>query len=149
MIISEEEVQDAKKLLDIARRELETQGQMYGEVKLGVMIETPAAVMISKELAQEVDFFSIGTNDLTQYTLAIDRQNAELDTFYNPYHPAVMRMIELVVSNAQEVGIPVGICGELGADVQMTKMFVELGIDELSVASSKILPIRDIICHME
>ena len=149
MIISEEEVQDAKKLLGIARRELETQGQMYGEVKLGVMIETPAAVMISKELAQEVDFFSIGTNDLTQYTLAIDRQNAELDTFYNPYHPAVMRMIELVVSNAHEVGIPVGICGELGADVQMTKMFVELGIDELSVAPSKILPIRDIICHME
>lgn len=149
MIISEEEVQDAKKLLDIARRELESQGLMYGEVKLGVMIETPAAVMISKELACEVDFFSIGTNDLTQYTLAIDRQNAELDSFYNPYHPAVLRMIEMIIRSAHDAGIKVGICGELGGDLQMTKTLVEMGIDELSVAPSRILQLRDIICHIK
>jgi len=149
MIISVDEVLDVKKLLDIAQRELEAQGIVYGEVKLGVMIETPAAVMISKELALEVDFFSIGTNDLTQYTLAIDRQNAELDAFYNPYHLAVLRMIELVAANAHEADIEVGICGELGADVQMTKQLVEMGIDEISVAPSKILQIRDVICHME
>ncbi len=149
MIISVEEVLDVKRLLEISRRELESQGVVYGEVKLGVMIETPAAVMISRELASEVDFFSIGTNDLTQYTLAIDRQNAELDTFYNPYHQAVLRMIELVIASAHEAGIEVGICGELGADSQMTKTLVDMGIDELSVAPAKILQIRDVICRLE
>lgn len=148
MIISEDEIRDTKILLADARRELSARGHLCQDVKLGVMIETPAAVMISKELAKEVDFFSIGTNDLTQYTLAIDRQNAELEPFYNPYHPAVLRMIEMVIANAHEAGIEVGICGELGGDVQMTKALVDMGIDALSVVPSKILQLRDEICQM-
>lgn len=148
MIISVDEIRNTRELLDEVREELRSEGYRCGEVQLGVMIETPAAVMISKELAEEVDFFSVGTNDLTQYTLALDRQNAELDVFYNPYHPAVLRMLEIVISNAHEAGIEVGICGELAADVQMTKALVEMGIDELSVAPTKILQLRDLICQI-
>ncbi len=148
MIISEDEVLSAKEILEEAKRELRSERERCGEVELGAMIETPAAVMISKELAREVDFFSIGTNDLTQYTLAIDRQNAQLDAFYDPYHPAVLRMIEMVIRNAHEEGIEVGICGELGADVQMTKALVDMEIDEISVAPVKILQLRDVICHL-
>lgn len=148
MVISEDEIRDVKILIAEAKREIQARGQICQDVKLGVMIETPAAVMISKELAKEVDFFSIGTNDLTQYTLAIDRQNAELEPFYNPYHPAVLRMLEMVITNAHEAGIEVGICGELGADIHMTKALVDMGIDELSVVPTKILQLRDEICQL-
>ena len=109
------------------------------------MIETPAAVMISDLLAEEVDFFSIGTNDLTQYTLAIDRQNTKLDEFYDPHHPAVLRMIRMVVENAHKKGIWAGICGELGADMELTQEFLKMGVDELSVSPGRILPLRKII----
>lgn len=109
------------------------------------MIETPAAVMVSGELAKEVDFFSIGTNDLTQYTLAIDRQNTELDGFYDAHHPAVLKMIRMVVENAHKAGIWAGICGELGADISLTEEFLRMGVDELSVSPGKILPIRRIV----
>ena len=108
----------------------------------GVMIETPAAVMISDELAEMVDFFSIGTNDLTQYTLAIDRQNAKLDDFYNAHHKAILRMIRMVVENAHKCGKWAGICGELGADLELTDAFMEMGVDELSVAPSMVLKVR-------
>ena len=113
------------------------------------MIETPAAAMISDELAEMVDFFSIGTNDLTQYTLAIDRQNAKLDAFYNPHHKAVLKFIKLVADNAHKAGKWVGICGELGADTELTETFVKMGIDELSVAPAAVLKIRQIIRQME
>lgn len=113
------------------------------------MIETPAAVMISEELAELVDFFSIGTNDLTQYTLAIDRQNPQLDDFYNPHHPAVLKMIRIVIENAHKAGIWAGICGELGADPELTKEFLAMGIDELSVSPGSILPIRKIILETD
>ena len=113
------------------------------------MIETPAAAMISDLLAEEVDFFSIGTNDLTQYTLAIDRQNAKLDTFYNPHHEAILRMIKMVVDNAHKAGIWAGICGELGADMELTETFIKMGVDELSVSPGCILPIRKIIREAE
>ena len=109
------------------------------------MIETPAAVMISEELAEEMDFFSIGTNDLTQYTLAIDRQNQKLDRFYDAHHPAVLKMIQMTIDNGHKHGTWVGICGELGADMTLTETFVKMGIDELSVSPTFILPIRDII----
>ena len=109
------------------------------------MIETPAAVMISEELAKEVDFFSIGTNDLTQYTLAIDRQNPKLDAFYDAHHPAVLRMIRMTVENAHKAGIWCGICGELGADTTLTEEFLRMGVDELSVSPGRVLPIRKII----
>ena len=109
------------------------------------MIETSAAVMISDLLAEEVDFFSIGTNDLTQYTLAIDRQNTKLDEFYDPHHPAVLRMIQMVVENAHKKGIWAGICGELGADMDLTREFLKMGVDELSVSPGRILPLRKII----
>ena len=112
------------------------------------MIETPAAVMISEELAQLVDFFSIGTNDLTQYTLAIDRQNAKLDDFYNPHHKAVLRMIKMVVDNAHKYGKWAGICGELGADLELTEEFMKMGLDELSVAPSMILKVRKAVREM-
>ncbi|MBQ8166044.1 MAG: phosphoenolpyruvate--protein phosphotransferase, partial [Lachnospiraceae bacterium] len=115
------------------------------DVELGVMIETPAAVMISDELAKEVDFFSIGTNDLTQYTLAIDRQNAKLDNIYDSHHPAVLKMIKMVVDNGHKEGIWVGICGELGADTSLTEEFIKMGVDELSVSPGYILPVRKII----
>lgn len=142
MIISVKEVRSIKEIVEEVKRELTSQGVTYGEVELGIMIETPAAVMVSGELAGEVDFFSIGTNDLTQYTLAIDRQNAALDDIYDPHHPAVLKMIQMVIENGHKGGAWVGICGELGADLELTDTFVEMGIDELSVSPSCILPIR-------
>lgn len=142
MIISVNEVKRIKEIVEEVKQELKENGIAYGEVELGVMIETPAAVMVSEELAKEVDFFSIGTNDLTQYTLAIDRQNAKLDDFYDAHHPAILRMIRMVVENGHKGGAWVGICGELGADLELTDEFVEMGIDELSVSPSCILPIR-------
>ncbi|MGN6713442.1 phosphoenolpyruvate--protein phosphotransferase [Anaerocolumna jejuensis] len=143
MIISVEEVIEIKSIVAKVKEELQIQGIKIGKVELGIMIETPAAVMISDLLAQEVDFFSIGTNDLTQYTLAIDRQNQKLDGFYNPHHLAVLRMIELVVQNAHKNGIWVGICGELGADMELTEQFLRMGIDELSVAPPFVLKLRE------
>lgn len=145
MIISVEEVRKIRSLAEEAKRELEAEKLPYGNVEQGIMIETPAAVMVSGELAKEVDFFSIGTNDLTQYTLAIDRQNTELDSFYDAHHPAVLKMIRMVVENAHKAGIWAGICGELGADTSLTEEFLRMGVDELSVSPGKILPIRRIV----
>lgn len=145
MIVSVEEVRKIKAIVAEVKAELDAQGIEYGEVEQGIMIETPAAVMISDLLAEEVDFFSIGTNDLTQYTLAIDRQNTKLDEFYDPHHPAVLRMIRMVVENAHKKGIWVGICGELGADLELTQEFLKMGVDELSVSPGRILPLRKII----
>ena len=145
MITSVEEVRQIKEIVSEVKNELQEAGIRYGEVEQGVMIETPAAVMISDLLAKEVDFFSIGTNDLTQYTLAIDRQNARLDSFYNAHHEAVLRMIKMVVDNAHKEGIWAGICGELGADTTLTDTFLDMGVDELSVSPSMILPIRKVI----
>lgn len=142
MIISVKEVKQIKEIVEEVKAELKESGILYGEVELGIMIETPAAVMISEDLAKEVDFFSIGTNDLTQYTLAIDRQNAQLDDIYDSHHPAVLKMIQMTVENGHKGGAWVGICGELGADLTLTDTFVEMGIDELSVSPSCILPIR-------
>ena len=142
MIISVEEVDEILKIVDEVKCELTNQGISFGNVELGIMIETPAAVIVSDLLAKKVDFFSIGTNDLTQYTLAIDRQNQKLDNIYNPHHEAVLRMIEMTISNAHKEGIWVGICGELGADIKLTKRFIEMGIDELSVAPPYILELR-------
>ena len=142
MIISLSEVQRVKAICEEVKRELEDAKISYGDVEIGIMIETPAAAMISDVLAQEVDFFSIGTNDLTQYVLAIDRQNPKLDSIYDAYHPAVMRMIQLVIDNGHKEGCWVGICGEVGADLKMTETFIKMGIDELSVSPPFILPIR-------
>lgn len=147
MITSLWEVQKAKEIIADVKKELTEQGISYKDVEVGVMIETPAAVMIADDLAKEVDFFSIGTNDLTQYTLAIDRQNEHLDTFYNAHHPAVLRMIGMVAESAHKAGIWAGICGELGADLELTEAFVQMGIDELSVSPSMVLPVRDKIIH--
>ena len=150
MIISVSEVKKIKEIIAQVQAELKAEGIPYKEdVELGVMIETPAAVMISRELAKEVDFFSVGTNDLTQYTLAIDRQNQKLDTFYDPHHPAVLAMIKMAADNAHAEGKWIGICGELGADTALTERFVQMGIDELSVAPSMVLPVRSKICEME
>lgn len=149
MIISVAEVRAIKKIVEEVKQELTSEQVPFGEVEQGIMIETPAAVMISDLLAKEVDFFSIGTNDLTQYTLAIDRQNAKLDSIYDSHHEAVLRMIRLVVENAHKEGIWAGICGELGADMTLTEEFVKMGVDELSVSPSFILPIRRIIREME
>ncbi len=145
MIISLSEVKKIKAICEEVKKELKENGIHYGEVELGIMIETPAAVMISDMLAKEVDFFSIGTNDLTQYTLAIDRQNPKLDNIYDAHHPAVMRMIQMVIDNGHKEGCWVGICGELGADTNLTKTFIDMGIDELSVSPSFILPVRKMI----
>ena len=145
MITSVKEIQRIKDIVSQVKAELEEQGVEYREPEQGIMIETPAAVMISDQLAKEVDFFSIGTNDLTQYTLAIDRQNTALDEFYDPHHPAVLRMISMVVNNAHKAGIWAGICGELGADRELTKEFLVMGVDELSVSPGNILPIRKIV----
>ena len=145
MITSLEEVKRIKAIVEEVKQELTSQGIAYGEVEQGIMIETPAAVMISDLLAKEVSFFSIGTNDLTQYTLAIDRQNPVLDEFYNAHHEAVLRMIKMVIDNGHKENCWVGICGELGADTTLTKTFVDMGIDELSVASSCILKVREAI----
>lgn len=145
MIISTDEVRQIKKILDEVKADLKADDIAYQDVEIGIMIETPAAVMISSELAKEVDFFSIGTNDLTQYTLAIDRQNPHLDAFYDSHHPAVLQMIRQVVANGHKEGCWVGICGELAADLSLTKTFLEMGIDELSVAPSSILNLRKTI----
>lgn len=142
MITSVGEIKRIKAIVEEVKTELSAQGIAYGEPEQGIMIETPAAVMMSRELAKEVDFFSIGTNDLTQYTLAIDRQNPSLDEFYDPHHPAVLRMIEMVVKNAHEAGIWAGICGELGADRELTGEFLAMGVDELSVSPGNILLLR-------
>ncbi len=145
MIISVKEVREAKAMAARVEEELKAQGIPFGQVEQGIMIETPAAVIISDLLAQEVDFFSIGTNDLTQYTLAIDRQNARLDNIYDAHHPAVLRMIRTVIENGHQGGCWVGICGELGADQSLTETFLRMGIDELSVTPAAVLPIRKII----
>ena len=145
MVISVREVRDAKELLEECRTELKERGVAVGEVETGVMIETPAAVMIADELAAEVDFFSLGTNDLSQYTLAIDRQNPKLDNFYDPHHPAILRMIKHTVQAGHRHGCWVGICGELGADQKLTETFVRMGVDELSVSPSAVLPLRKLI----
>lgn len=145
MITGLNELQRIKAIVREVCDELDAQGIAYRLPEQGVMIETPAAVMMSEKLAKEVDFFSIGTNDLTQYTLAIDRQNEALDDFYDAHHPAVLRMIRMVVENGHKAGIWVGICGELGADTTLTRTFLEMGVDELSVSSGKILPIRKIV----
>ena len=143
MIISVEEVREIKGILEEVKAELRGAGIKFDEnIEIGIMIETPAAVMISDLLAQEVDFFSVGTNDLTQYTLAIDRQNPKLEKFYNPHHTAILRMLEMVTENAHANGIWVGICGELGADMERTETFLKMGIDELSVSPAYILPLR-------
>lgn len=145
MITSLWEVDRIKEIVAEVKEELTKQQITFREPEQGIMIETPAAVMMSRELADKVDFFSIGTNDLTQYTLAIDRQNTELDAFYDAHHPAVLKMIEMVVKNAHEAGIWAGICGELGADTELTKQFLAMGVDELSVSPGSILPIRKIV----
>ena len=149
MIISVDELRKIKTIVAEIRQELTEQGVTFGEPKQGIMIETPAAVMMSEELAKEVDFFSIGTNDLTQYTLAIDRQNPKLDAFYDPHHPAVLRMIQMVVENAHKAGIWAGICGELGADTTLTRRFLAMGVDELSMSPGSILPVREIILETD
>ncbi len=146
MVTSVWEVREAKRICEEVRRELKAEGVPYSEdVKLGIMIETPAAVMVSDRLAKEVDFFSVGTNDLTQYTLACDRQNNDLGRFYDPHHPAVVRMLKLVADNAHKNGIWVGICGELAADLTMTETFLAIGIDELSVSPRAVLPLRNAV----
>ena len=148
MIISVDEVKEIKKIVESIKAELTEKGIEYGEVEQGIMIETPAAVMISDLLAKEVDFFSIGTNDLTQYTLAIDRQNSKLDNIYDAHHPAVLRMIQQTIENGHKAGCWVGICGELGADMTLTETFLKMGIDELSVSPTFVLPIRKLIRKM-
>ncbi len=142
MIISVDEVKRIQEIVDEVKKELDDHGLAYGDVELGIMIETPAAVWITEELAKEVDFFSIGTNDLTQYTLAIDRQNPRLDSFYDAHHPAVLRAIQMTVENGHKGGAWVGICGELGADTALTETFLRMGVDELSVSPSRILAVR-------
>ena len=144
MIISVEEVRKAKALLAEVMAQLKNEGIPCAEqIETGIMIETPAAALVSDALAEEVDFFSLGTNDLTQYTLAIDRQQTKLDAFFDPHHPAVLRLIELTAKNAHKAGIWVGICGELGADLSLTEAFLRMGIDELSVSATSVLPLRD------
>ena len=143
MIISVKEVKQIKAIIEEVKEELrEAQIPFREDVELGIMIETPAAVMMSRELAKEVDFFSVGTNDLTQYTLAIDRQNQKLDAFYDPHHPAVLAMIRMAAENAHAEGKWIGICGELGADLELTEEFLAMGLDELSVSPAMVLPLR-------
>lgn len=145
MIISVDEVLQIKKIVEEVKTELDFDHIEYGDVELGIMIETPAAVMVSDLLAKEVDFLSIGTNDLTQYTLAIDRQNSKLDHIYDPHHPAILRMIQMVIDNGHKENCWVGICGELGADITLTEQFIKMGIDELSVSPALVLPVRKVI----
>ena len=149
MITSLWEVKRIKEIVEEVKAELNAELLEFGNPQQGIMIETPAAVMMSGELAKEVDFFSIGTNDLTQYTLAIDRQNPKLDKFYDAHHPAVLSMIRMTVENAHKAGIWAGICGELGADTSLTKEFLAMGVDELSVSPGSILPIRKIILETD
>ncbi len=148
MITSGGEILRINHMMDIAMEELDNEGVQYGAVRQGIMIETPAAAMISDELAGMVDFFSIGTNDLTQFTLALDRQNRELAPFYNPMHEAVMRMIQLTVDNAHEEGIPVTVCGELASDPDAIKRLVDMGVDALSVSPKYLLKVRKEICEL-
>lgn len=145
MITSMKEIKRIQEMVALVKAELDVEGIEHGDPEQGIMIETPAAAIISDELAKEVDFFSIGTNDLTQYTLAIDRQNTKLDEFYDAHHPAILRMISMVVENAHKAGIWAGICGELGADQSLTQEFLAMGVDELSVSPGSILPIRKIV----
>ncbi|MBP7298065.1 MAG: phosphoenolpyruvate--protein phosphotransferase [Lachnospira sp.] len=145
MIISEQEVDKIKVIENEVKAELTEQGIEFGNPKSGIMIETPAAVIMSRQLAKKVDFFSIGTNDLTQYTLAIDRQNTKLDDFYDAHHPAILAMIRMVVENAHAEGIWAGICGELGADTTLTEEFLKMGVDGLSVSAGKVLAVRKVI----
>lgn len=143
MIISVNEITQIKSMVQEVKEELDGEGIEYKDCELGIMIETPAAVMMSEELGKEVDFFSIGTNDLTQYTLAIDRQNQKLDTIYDSHHPAILKMLQMVVENGHKSGCWVGICGELGADTTLTETFLKMGFDELSVSPSMILKVRE------
>ena len=146
MVTSVWEVREAKKMCETVKNELKSEGIPYSEnVQLGIMIETPAAAIMSDRLAKEVDFFSCGTNDLTQYTLACDRQNNDLGRFYDPHHPAVLRLLKMVADNAHKNGIWVGICGELGADLTLTETFLAIGIDELSVSPRAVLPLRNAV----
>ncbi|MEL7654912.1 MAG: phosphoenolpyruvate--protein phosphotransferase [Bacillota bacterium] len=147
MIISVSEVKQIKTIIDEIKFELKKEKIDFKEMEQGVMIETPASVMVSDDLAKEVDFFSIGTNDLAQYTLAIDRQNDKLDAFYDRRHPAVLKMIQMVIENGHKENCWVGICGELGADTTLTQTFIKMGIDELSVSPAFVLPIREIVCN--
>ena len=144
MIISVDEVRRSRELLRQVQTDLKREGIAFDEsMEVGIMIETPAAALISDELAKEVDFFSIGSNDLTQYTLAIDRQQTDLDSFFDPHHPALLRLIEMTVKNGHKEGIWVGICGELGADLSLTEDFLRMGVDELSVSPPSVLPLRE------
>lgn len=144
MIISVDEVKQIKEIIAEVKEELRSEGIPFKEdVELGIMIETPASVMVSRELAKEVDFFSVGTNDLTQYTLAIDRQNNKLDRFFDPHHPAVLAMIRMAAESAHAEGAWIGICGELGADLELTQEFIDMGLDELSVSPAMVLPLRN------
>lgn len=150
MITSVWEVQEIKRICEAVKAELRAEGIAFDEqLELGIMVETPAAVMMSAELAKEVDFFSVGTNDLTQYTLAIDRQGNNLDRFYDAHHPAVLRMIRMAADNAHKAGIWIGICGELGADTSLTETFLAMGIDELSVSPASVLPLRSVIRSLD
>ena len=149
MITSLWEIKRIKEIAEEVKAELKEQNMEFRVPEQGIMIETPAAVMVSADLAKEVDFFSIGTNDLTQYTLAVDRQNPKLDEFYDPHHPAVLSMIRMTVENAHRAGIWAGICGELGADLSLTKEFLAMGVDELSVSPGRILPIRKIVLETD
>ena len=150
MIISVDEVKKIRGIIAEVKEELKNEGIPFrDDVELGIMIETPASVMVSRELAKEVDFFSVGTNDLTQYTLAIDRQNSKLDPFYDPHHPAVLAMIKMAADNAHAEGKWIGICGELGADLELTEEFLKMGLDELSVSPAMVLPLRKRIRECE
>lgn len=149
MIISVIEVKEIKKVIAEVKAELDEEKIPYKDVEIGIMIETPAAVMMSEELAQEVDFFSVGTNDLTQYTLAIDRQNPKLDNIYDSHHPAILKMLKMIVDNGHKGGCWVGICGELGADTTLIETFLKMGFDELSVSPSMILKVRQEIRSIE
>ena len=149
MIISLREVREAKRILEECRQQLISEGVVLGDVEIGIMIETPAAVLCADDLAEEVEFFSIGTNDLTQYTLAIDRQNPKLDPFYNAHHPAVLKAIQMTIDAGHRHNCWVGICGELGADPALTEIFIRMGIDELSVAPGSVLPLRKLIRDLD
>ena len=144
MVTSVWEVRETKKFIESVKKELDAEGLPYSDhVEIGIMIETPAAAILSDRLAKEVDFFSCGTNDLTQYTLACDRQNNDLGRFYDPHHLSVVRLLKMVVENAHKNGVWVGICGELGADLEMTETFLAIGVDELSVTPRAVLPLRN------
>lgn len=149
MITGVNEIRQIREILEEVKVELRAEHIPFGEPRQGIMIETPAAVMMSGELAEEVDFFSIGTNDLTQYALAMDRQNAGLDGFFDPHHPAVLRMIRMAVENAHRAGIRAGICGELGADRELTGEFLAIGVDELSMSPDRILPVRKLVREID